>query len=148
MKLLNQLQRPLYLVVNWKNSDLSRTFTYTPGSNYPGLHIMANPYTAAMDITKLIFTKMEETVYLYNTGSTGEWSIFDGTSGNNPGQYIAVPKSPAGQLEIPGQIPSMQGFMVAYSPSYSGGGSISVAYNNAVTKKYKLTACFCTKNHC
>jgi autotransporter-associated beta strand protein len=96
------------------NADLSQTLTKTTGAATPGSQVLSNPYTAAIDITKLNFgSQTESTVYLYNTGSITDWTTYSGsTTGANPGQYTAAPKSTAGTGGIPNQIPSMQGFVV------------------------------------
>ncbi|MDR1585131.1 MAG: T9SS type A sorting domain-containing protein [Prevotellaceae bacterium] len=90
---------------------LARTDAADEGNK--GYHLLANPYTAAIDITKINFgTGMEETVYLFNTGNRNDWLTNGGANYDNlPGQYLAIPKNLAGYT---GQasIPSMQGFFV------------------------------------
>ncbi len=75
------------------------------GALYPGQHVFANPYTAAIDIRQLHFgPQTEASVYMYNTGSYNQWlPIGQSTPGNNPGQYTSVPKENAGYLQIPRQ---------------------------------------------
>jgi hypothetical protein len=116
-----------------ENSDLTRTLTNTVGSNFQGMHILGNPYTAAIDASQLVYTNMQATVYLYNTGSSADWLANNGNTdpGYNQGQYVAVPKFLAGQFGIPGQIPSMQGFMVIAN---TGGGTFNIPYSSVISK--------------
>lgn|ERR1035437_3372659 len=76
---------------------------------------------------------MEASIYLYNTGSYSDWQTNSGSTGpgNNPGQYVVVPKNTAGTAGIPAQIPSMQGFMVVAN---TGGGALNIPYSSIVTK--------------
>ena len=96
------------------------------GTNYNDINILANPFTAAMNIAKIQKnqnpTNIVETVYLFNTGSRENWLAQNGanTPGNQPGQYTqAIPIGLAGAL--PGQvteIPSLSSFAVkANGPS-------------------------------
>lgn len=98
-----------------ENRDTVLHLTYTPGSNYPGQHLIANPYTAAIQISQLNFgAATEETVYLYNTGSFADW-LSHTTFGESPGQYVAIPKNlgdPSIPSGLPWEIPSMQGFLI------------------------------------
>ncbi|MDP4237906.1 MAG: hypothetical protein Q8904_00355 [Bacteroidota bacterium] len=120
-----------------ENVDLTRSLTNTSGAFYPGLHILSNPYTAAIDITQLNFTNMQASVYLFNTGSSSDWQANSGSTGpgNNPGQYIVVPQYAVGAPGIPSQIPSMQGFMVQVN---SGGGILKIPYSSVVTKNTEM----------
>ena len=128
------------------NQNINMTLSYTVGADYPGQHLIGNPYTAAIDITAVQFgANMEETVYLYNTGTYNSWEGYnygsnstttqDGTS-YTAGQYTAVPKNTAGTGNIPGQIPAMQAFMVRTSGI--GEGSIFVDYNAVKQKNSTL----------
>ena len=112
------------------NSNNTIALSYTGTATYPGQHILSNPYAAAIDINLLSFgSDTDETVYLYNTGSLQDWADNNGAAGNgtSPGQYTAASKIAAGTLGIPGEIPSMQGFLVkATAPA---GGSITINYN-------------------
>lgn len=99
------------------NQTQTRLLSYTTASPYRGQHILSNPFTAAVDINDIVFGEnMDPTVYLFNTGSYSDWTsnkgTIAGTESENPGQYIAAPKITAGTGGIPGQIPSMQGFLV------------------------------------
>jgi autotransporter-associated beta strand protein len=103
---------------NYNSGKLS----YTSTATNKGEHLIANPYTAAIDIKKIAFGSsnplvMENTVYLFNTGSLSDWTNngSGGTSSSNtttPGQYTSVPQNNAGDAGIPAQVPSMQAFMV------------------------------------
>jgi len=116
-----------------ENSTITKTLTYTAGTNFPGSHIIGNSYTSAIDISKLNFTNMEAAVYLFNTGSSAEWSANSGSfaPGSSPGQYVVAPKNLAGNGGIPSQIPSMQGFMVNVN---AGGGTLTIPYTSAALK--------------
>ena len=115
------------------NSSLSQTLTKTATSDYPGQHLLSNPYTAAIDISKITFgSDTESSVYLYNTGSYADWSSF-AVNGSNPGQYTVSTKSTAGKNGVVGQIPSMQGFMVNGTANTSN-ATISIPYSSVITK--------------
>ena len=117
------------------NADFSQTLVKTAGALNEGTHVFANPYTAAIDITKLNFgSQTESTVYLYNTGTVADWATYVGlTDGANPGQYTAAPVSTAGTGTIPGQIPSMQGFVVK-AMSNDVNATFGIPYSSVVTK--------------
>jgi len=117
-----------------ENGNLSRTLTYTSGATYPGQHVIANPYTAAININQLIFgSQTEASVYLYNTGSLNNWSTYTGsTVGANPGQYTASTLATAGNGGIPGQIPSMQAFVIK-AMSNSASATLNIPYASVTT---------------
>jgi len=119
------------------NKDFTRQLSYTAGAEFPGQHILANPYTAAIDIKKIQFGEgVNESVYQYNTGSYDDWYNNSGnTAGNNPGQYILSSTNTAGDFGIPAQIPSMQGFMVMVeTTSNPENATIGIPYSTVVTK--------------
>ncbi|HHU25016.1 MAG TPA: T9SS type A sorting domain-containing protein [Bacteroidales bacterium] len=104
-----------------------RTLTFTSNVNYPGMNLVGNSYTAAIDIKHgLTFTgkddgTIEATVYLFNTGTRDEWRKLNGSaaSGLSSGQYLSVPQNLAGQtaedgtdILLPAIIPSMHAFFV------------------------------------
>jgi hypothetical protein len=93
---------------------ISGKFIKTTDALYPGQHLFANPYTAAMDIKQIKFgDNVEATAYLYSTGTFIQWrNIKNNTAGIIPGQYFAVPKDQAGDFGIPRQVPSMGTLMV------------------------------------
>jgi len=117
-----------------ENSNLSKNLAYTSGATYPGQSLIANPYTAAIDITKIVFgSQTEASVYLFNTGSLSNWTANSGsTDGTNPGQYTVSTSATAGSGQIPAQIPSMQAFVVR-ALSGSANATIGIPYSTAVT---------------
>ncbi len=114
-----------------ENSDYSVEMSYTAGAVFPGQHIFANPYTAAIDISKIQFgSNTEASVYLFNTGNYNDWLYNEGHTkpGNNSGQYTVATPQTAGYGGIPGQIPSMQGFLVK---TLNNSGTITIPYTAA-----------------
>jgi len=110
------------------------TLPYSTGVDvkYRGENLLANPYTAAIDVNKINFgTNVEAAVYLYNTGSYGQWNAAT-TLGNNPGQYICIPKLPAGNNGLPQEVPSMSSMLVKATAVSNGG--ISFNYNDVIKK--------------
>ena len=108
-------------------------------SQYPGQHLIGNPYTGAIDITKIQFGSsnsaiIENSVYLYNTGSYAEWQNTGSgtTNGYSPGQYVSIPQNLAGNAGIPSQIPSMQAFLV-YAVSDNAAANIVIPYSSVGT---------------
>jgi len=78
---------------------------------FPGQSILANPFTAAIDINGIQFgTDMNKTVWLYTTGSFGDW--------RNGSQYESVVPGPIG-LGVTKQIPSMQAMVVQFAPTFT-----------------------------
>lgn len=116
------------------NSDFSSgSMAITPTALFPGQHIFANPYTAAIDIRQLVFgVGTEASVYLYNTGTFSVWQLDGGhtSSATNEGQYLVVPQNTAGNLDLPVQIPSMQAMLVKATTAVSD--SFAISYNNVV----------------
>lgn len=120
-----------------ENSNYSVTEPYTSGVSFPGETLIGNSYTAAIDIKKIVFgTGMPATVYLYTTGSLNDWTAngqFSTQSSTSlAGQYTAVPFSLAGDNGLPGQIPSMQAFLVS-ALSSSGTATLSIPYSSVST---------------
>ena len=119
-----------------ENSDFdSGQLPFTSGALFPGQNIFANPYTAAIDIRQLSFgTDTEASIYMYNTGTLVNWtSGGETTPGNNPGQYISVPKNLAGQIGLPVQIPSMQAILVK-AMNLSSYATFGITYNSVIGK--------------
>jgi len=114
------------------NENFNQTMNYIPGAKYPGQHIFSNPYTAAIDISKIVFNdNAEAAVYQYNTGTYNEWydnggSITTDGTIRVPGQYVVSTPVSAGTLKVPAQIPGMQGFLVRNSATTSG--SLTIPY--------------------
>jgi hypothetical protein len=131
----------LYFQGELENKDYnSGKLSYTPDALYPGQHLIGNPYTAAIDIDKIVFGSadsliIDNTIYLYNTGTFSEWQALgdSGTiNGTLPGQYTAIPKFNAGIGGLPSQIPSMQAFLVKVK-SDNEAATISIPYSAAST---------------
>ncbi len=122
------------------NQSIQKALTYTAGADYPGQHLIGNPYTAAIDIKQIQFgANTQEIVYIYNTGTFASWSQYKASPSADslaytPGLYVAVPKNTAGTLALPRQIPSMQAFMVRTSGTLEG--SITVNYNAVKQKNF------------
>ena len=120
------------------NNDSTITLNNSAGAFDAGQNILSNPYTAAIDIRQLTNSfgaNTEKTIYLYNTGSFGDWVGNNGgttysESTSTPGQYIAIPQNTAGTGSIPYDIPSMSGFLVKVTSP--GTGSIALSYNSIV----------------
>ena len=120
-----------------ENSDYNVTQSYTSTATYPGQNLIGNSYTAAIDITKMVFgSQMLATVYLYNTGSKNDW-IANGqtpvdSTNTLAGQYTAIPFALAGTGTLPGQIPSMQAFLVR-AKTASANATLSIPYSSTST---------------
>ena len=99
-------------------TDNGTTFTVacTNGAPYKGFNILSNPYTASIDISKLSasnFGAAFPEVYLYNSGGYNEWTKkFDSSDPGIPGCYTTSSYNIAGNLGVPSEIPSMQGFVI------------------------------------
>lgn len=107
------------------NETVQIPLAYTSTSEEAGFNVIANSFTAPIDITRFEdadFQNMEKTIYLFNTGSREDAEAVTArrAAGNNaPGQYISIPigatklmKSAFGEETLPTVIPSMQGFCV------------------------------------
>lgn len=120
------------------NTDFNQSLAYTPGSSFPGQHILGNPYTAAIDIKNIQFgANTEEAVYLYNTGTYNQWLDNGGNTSTgattSPGQYTVTTPNSVGELGVPTQIPSMQGFLVNVLPnSGNNPGSVLIPYATGI----------------
>ncbi len=113
-------------------NNYSETQIMSSGAVNPGYHLLSNPYTAAIDITKIAFGEgMDKTVYLFNTGGRSDWNSHSGTFGNSTGQYLAVPQNLA-QYTGQSYIPSMQGFFVRALTASDN--TVSINYATAVVK--------------
>jgi len=126
---------------NFKTAKLDKTF-FGNGNNlnakFPGQHILANPYTAAIDINKFLTRNSSDiigidgAIYLYNTGSYADWGAQEGTStdGSNPGQYQVVTQAIGSGL--PSQIPSMQAFLIQVVTPPESGTKVDFDYGDVV----------------
>lgn len=99
--------------VNGSNDDNEYNKRYGLGQN-----IFGNSFTSSIPIGNIVFPEgVEEVVYLYNTGTFGEWATIDRAATNDQtqvaGNYIAIPKGTASTMEY-GNIPSMQGFLLRH----------------------------------
>lgn len=128
-EIVQQSPKKYQFIGELTNSDFERTLNYTTNGIFAGQHIFANPYTMAIDISKIEFgANTEQAVYLYNTGTYNQW--------NNPGdnltntttaagQYTVSTPNAIGELGVPTQIPSVQGFLVKARNNLSGSIYIS-----------------------
>ncbi|GAB1415684.1 hypothetical protein MASR2M117_10900 [Paludibacter sp.] len=134
------------------NDNLSTgELSATSGSYYKGWHLLSNPYTAAISVKDITFgSGMEQTVYLYTTGSFNNWrnnagdhgkvSIWNDSDPVAAGQYLAIPKNISGFSASTAVIPSMQGFMVGLSDRVSpppSGKTVSYNYSSSVKNTQK-----------
>jgi|GEM_PF-4297785 len=99
-----------------------------------GDNIMANSFTAPIDITKFEasdFVNVEPTIYLFNTGSKD--AAAQASEVNDPGQFNAIPVNTAKALATakgtPTVIAPMQGFFVTAD---SAGAKVYLNYNKLV----------------
>lgn len=116
---------------------------YYPNAAYPGHHLFANSYTAAIGIAGINFgAETEATVYLYNTGSYGDWVTegYGTSDGGVTGQYVAIPKNlanPTIPSGLPREIPSMQGFVIRklhQDTSNPGTFTVEIPYSTVAGK--------------
>jgi len=110
------------------------TLTRTDNVNYQGVNLVGNSFTAAIPIKAGAMTfpaGVEETVYLFNTGTRDQWRKLNGSvinqEGYRSGQYLAVPVNLGGQNEFPDRIPSMHAFMVLVESG--SGGNLGIDYS-------------------
>ena len=130
-----------------ENSDFNAAhtpLTYTSTATYAGHHLISNPYTAAVDISQIVFGSgdpavIENSIYFYNTGSYRDWvnAGSGGVSGGAPGQYLTVPVFVAGIGGLPSQIPSMSA-VVIMSKSSNPNAWIEMPYSAVVSKNSEL----------
>lgn len=114
-----------------ENRDTTIVLTKSAVPYYAGQHLLANPYTASINISDMVFgSNTEATVYIYHSGSYADWNEDqeNGRLGMGRGQYLAVPQNAAAMI-LPA-IPSMQGFIVRAT---ANNGSVSIPYAS-VTK--------------
>jgi hypothetical protein len=127
-----------YFQGNLENSDFAtQRLNYTSGAQYPGQHLIGNPYTAAIDIREIVFgSQTEASVYLYNCGSKADWLNYSSAASpteTNPGQYTVATTQTAGTDIIPRQVPSMQAFLVK-AMSNSADATIRIPYSSVSMK--------------
>lgn len=101
-----------------------------------GHNIVGNSFMAGVDIKQLKLesgetgVNMDNSVYLYSTGSWADWETNNGQSVKVKGGYEAVPINLAGDGGTTATIAPMQGFMVKYAnPVYSTTlGKLTIPY--------------------
>ena len=106
-----------------------------PGVLYGAFNSFANSYTASYSIPSIVFgTGLEQTVFLYNTGSRIEWLAHNqDESSTLVGTYLSVPKNLAGNNGLPREIPSLQGFMICNKGTAKA--SLTMPYSGIVKEK-------------
>jgi len=119
-----------------ENGNYSTTLDVKVGTTIAGQYLFANPYTAAIRIFDITYgAQIDNAVYLFNTGSSAELATNGGTYGDStsvlPGQYIVCPKNTAGTGLIPGQIPSMGGFLIK-DTNVGGDHTFGINYNSVI----------------
>ncbi len=140
-EIVQQSPKTYQFVGELTNEDFMRTLPHTSSSVFPGQHIFANPYTAAIDIRSIQFgTNTEQSVYLFNTGTYNQWLNEAGVNYANTstaaGQYTVSTINTLGQLGVPEQIPSMQGFLVKTLNNLPG--SINIPYLTSVKIGFEM----------
>lgn len=105
------------------------------GVLYGAFNSFANSYTASYNIPSIGFgAGLEQTVFLYNTGSRIEWLAHNqDESSTLVGTYLSVPKNLAGNNGLPREIPSLQGFMICNKGTAKA--SLTMPYSGIVQEK-------------
>lgn len=119
------------------NGDQVLNLSFTATSAEPGINVLANSYTAPIDITQFIdgdfVGDVEKTIYLFNTGSKNDVKDHPELNGDLAGQFIAIPIHLAGTVKdgflLPAVIPAMQGF---YVKANSAGSTLTLNYERLV----------------
>ena len=113
-----------------------------------GYNIVGNSFMAGVDINKIKLESgetgvdMDNTVYIYTTGSWDEWKNQNGQSVKVKGGYEAVNIGKAGESGITSTLSPMQGFMVKYNkPVYSTTpGKLTIPYTGLKSEAEPLRA--------
>ena len=113
-----------------------------------GYNIVGNSFMAGVDIKNIKLesgedgVNMDNTVYIFTTGSWENWKDNNGKSVKGKGGYEAVPVGVAGQNGMTQTIAPMQGFMVKYDkPTYSTTlGQMTIPYAGLESKGGELRA--------
>ncbi len=113
-----------------------------------GYNIVGNSFMAGVDIKNIKLAsgetdvKMDNTVYIYTTGSWGDWKNQNGQSIKDKGGYEAVNIDKAGEGGITRTLAPMQGFMVKYNnPVYSETtGTLTIPYAGLKSEAEPLRA--------
>lgn len=119
------------------NGNQTINLSYTATSAEPGINVLANSYTAPIDINKFedgdFSTGVEATIYLFNTGSKNDVKEHPELNGDLAGQFIAIPIHQAGTMvgtfQLPYVIPAMQGF---YVKTNTNGSTLTLNYKRLV----------------
>ncbi len=119
------------------NGNRVLDLSYTATSAEPGINVLANSYTAPIDIKQFVdgdFSGVDATIYLFNTGSKNQAAEHDGDYyGDAAGQFIEIPIHQAGKwvgsFQWPFVIPAMQGF---YVKANSAGSTLTLNYTRLV----------------
>lgn len=119
--------------------DTSVALTRTDNVNYPGVNLVGNSYTAAIPISQDALTfpsGVQQTVYLFNTGTRDQWRKLNGSvvneDGYRSGQYLAVPVNLGGQDNFPDRIPSMHAFMLLAESGTGNVGNLGIDYSELI----------------
>ncbi|MFQ9996104.1 MAG: hypothetical protein ACLRV7_03405, partial [Hoylesella buccalis] len=113
-----------------------------------GYNIVGNSFMAGVDIKSIKLAsgedgvKMDNTVYIYTTGSWEDWKNQNGKSIKDKGGYEAVNIDKAGEGGITRTLAPMQGFMVKYNnPVYSETpGTLTIPYTGLKSEAEPLRA--------
>ena len=113
-----------------------------------GYNIVGNSFMAGVDIKSIKLAsgedgvKMDNTVYIYTTGSWDDWKNQNGQSVKVKGGYEAVNIDKAGEGGITSTLAPMQGFMVKYNnPVYSETtGTLTIPYKGLKSEAEPLRA--------
>jgi len=120
-------------LVNWDLTISKLPRTTSPAPLFPGLSVLANPFTAAINVKNIVFgSDMIQEAYFYTTGSYG--SFKGGKSNSIPagaGQYVVSTPSTAGNSGIPAQIPSMQAILVVTNTNATDQAYVTLPYNTS-----------------
>lgn len=118
------------------NGNQTINLSYTATSAEPGINVLANSYTAPIDIKQFVdgdFSGVDATIYLFNTGSKNDVKEHPELNGDLAGQFIAIPIHQAGEMvgsfQLPFVIPAMQGF---YVKANSAGSTLTLNYERLV----------------
>lgn len=113
-----------------------------------GYNIVGNSFMAGVDIKNITLASgeagvdMDNTVYIFTTGSWEDWKNAYGTSVKTKGGYEAVPIGVAGENGMTQTLAPMQGFMVKYkNPTFSTTpGKLTIPYKGVVKEGGELRA--------
>lgn len=113
-----------------------------------GYNIVGNSFMAGVDINSIKLASgetgvdMDNTVYIYTTGSWDDWKNQNGQSVKVKGGYEAVNIDKAGEGGITSTLAPMQGFMVKYNnPVYSETtGTLTIPYKGLKSEAEPLRA--------